>query len=97
MASNPNSQPVFLDNPRLVFLHFVNMILESEDQNNVPAIAITSHIPKSAKTGKNCKIGKYVYIGEKCAIGDNVVEDHVSLKNCRIADGCISEWSLDRL
>jgi UDP-3-O-[3-hydroxymyristoyl] glucosamine N-acyltransferase len=72
-----DSQLVFLDNPRLAFVHFVNRI-----KGDHPAKA-------RAVIGDNCRIGELAVIGDNCVIGNNVViEDRVSLKNVRIGDGC---------
>lgn len=78
---NENTQLVFLENPRLAFVHFVNKV---KDQHSAGANE------RRATIGNNCKIGELAVIGENCIIGNNVViEAKVSLKNCRIGDGCI--------
>lgn len=81
---NPNSQLVFLDNPRLAFVHFVNRARNERLHGDALAN------PPRAIMGKNCRIGELAVIGENCVIGDDVIiEDRVSLKNCHIGDGCI--------
>lgn len=80
---NPQSQLVFLDNPRLAFVSFVNKV-RSETHGD------TSAAGESTMISRNCRIGPFATIGENCVIGDNVViEDRASLKNCRIGDGCV--------
>jgi UDP-3-O-[3-hydroxymyristoyl] glucosamine N-acyltransferase len=86
-AANPGSQLVFLDNPRFVFVHFVNRARNMEAARSVSEKAV---IARSAAVGSNCQIGPFATIGEGCVIGDNVViEDRVTIKNCTIGDNCI--------
>jgi UDP-3-O-[3-hydroxymyristoyl] glucosamine N-acyltransferase len=76
---NQNTQLVFLENPRLAFVHFVNKV-----KNQSPAGA------QRATIGDNCRIGELAVVGGNCTIGNDVViEARVSLKNCRIGDGCV--------
>jgi UDP-3-O-[3-hydroxymyristoyl] glucosamine N-acyltransferase len=85
VAANPTSQLVFLDNPRLAFVHFVNKIRDHDRLSTS-----SSHKLESIKVGRNCRIGSLAVIGENCVIGDSVViEDRASLKNCQIGDGCV--------
>lgn len=86
VTSHPNSELVFLDNPRLVFVHFVNKVRNRNDTS-----AETSHtLEESTEIGKNCRIGSQSIIGENCIIGNNVIiENGASLKNCRIGDDCV--------
>lgn len=80
---NPDSQLVFLNNPRLVFVHFVNRV------HNEHRADTTTHLSR-ARIGDNCRIGEHALIGDNSIIGSNVViEERASLKNCRIGDGCI--------
>lgn len=80
IVNKPDSQLVFLENPRLAFVHFVNRV--RDDPSSRPD-------PLRAVIGDNCKIGELAVIGENCVIGNDVViQDRVSLKNCRIGDGC---------
>lgn len=73
-----DSQLVFLDNPRLAFVHFVNRVKSQGRMERTGAVI-----------GDNCRIGELAVIGDNCVIGNNVViEDRVSLKNVRIGDGC---------
>ncbi len=82
-SPSANTQLVFLDNPRLAFVHFVNKV-KNERPTNAPAY------PQRALIGDSCRIGELAVIGENCIIGNDVViEDRVSLKNCRIGDGCM--------
>jgi UDP-3-O-[3-hydroxymyristoyl] glucosamine N-acyltransferase len=81
-------QFIFLDNPRLAFVHITNQIY-----NKKPVIGVSSHavISENAKIGSNCYIGHYTIIGDNCIIGDNtVIYDKVTLvQNCSIGNGCI--------
>jgi UDP-3-O-[3-hydroxymyristoyl] glucosamine N-acyltransferase len=81
-------QFIFLDNPRLAFVHIANQIYNKEKM-----IGISSHaiISESAKIGSNCYIGHYATIGDNCIINDNtVICDKVTLvQNCSIGSGCI--------
>lgn len=93
VTHSPNTQLIFLDNPRLTFVHFANMMRREHLNSNKDSASISSlssKIAKSAKIGKNCQIGDFVVIGENCVIGDNaVIEDRISIKNCRIDDNCV--------
>ena len=81
-------QFIFLDNPRLAFVHIANQIY-----NKKKMIGISSHaiISESAKIGSNCYIGHYATIGDNCIVNDNtVICDKVTLvQNCSIGSGCI--------
>jgi len=81
-------QIVFVENPRLVFIHLANRIYNKRAQNKISSRAIIS---KTAKIGSNCLIGNYTVIGNNCKIGDNtVLYDGVNLvQNCVIGDNCI--------
>jgi UDP-3-O-[3-hydroxymyristoyl] glucosamine N-acyltransferase len=88
-VSNPDSQLMFLDNPHLVFVRFVNMMCNqgSPDRDSISAHAV---IAKSAQVGSNCQIGAFVTIGENCMIGDNaVIGERITLKNCTVGDMCV--------
>lgn len=85
VRANSTSQLIFLENPRLAFVHFVNKIRE-DDRLNIDS----SGRNEPVKIGRNCRIGSLAVIGKNCIIGDDViVEDRASLKNCQIGDGCI--------
>ncbi|MEO9294026.1 MAG: UDP-3-O-(3-hydroxymyristoyl)glucosamine N-acyltransferase [Nitrososphaera sp.] len=91
-VSNPSSQLVFLDNPRFVFVHFVNMVKNTGRQQQASSSSISSHaaIARSAQIGNNCQIGAFVTIGEGCVIGDGtVIEDRATLKNCTVGSRCV--------
>lgn len=79
---------VFVENPRLVFIHLANLIYEKRPQNKISPRAIIS---KTAEIGSNCLIGNYTVIGNNCKIGDNtVLYDGVNLvQNCILGDNCI--------
>jgi UDP-3-O-[3-hydroxymyristoyl] glucosamine N-acyltransferase len=86
--TSEGQQIVFVENPRLVFIHLANLIYEKRVQNKISPRAIIS---KTAKIGSNCLIGNYTVIGNNCKIGDNtVLYDGVNLvQNCVIGDNCI--------
>lgn len=87
-VSNPRSQLVFLDNPRFVFVHFVNMI--KNRQRSGGSISSRADIARSAQIGSDCQIGAFVTIGEGCIIGDGtVIEDGASIKNCTLGSKCV--------
>lgn len=87
-VSNPNSQLVFLENPRFVFVHFVNM-LKNHDRSG-SFISPHAAIAKSAQIGSNCQIGAFATIGEGCVIGDGaVIEDGASITNCTVGSRCV--------
>jgi UDP-3-O-[3-hydroxymyristoyl] glucosamine N-acyltransferase len=86
-VANPGSQLVFLDNPRFVFVHFVNRARNMAAPRSISSSAVIS---PSAKMGNNCQVGPFVTIGDGCTIGNNaVIEDRVTLKNCSIGDNCV--------
>ena len=86
-------QFIFIDNPRLAFVHLTNQIY-----NKKKMIGISSHaiISESAKIGSNCYIGHYATIGDNCIVNDNtVICDKVTLvQNCSIGSGCIIQPSV---
>jgi UDP-3-O-[3-hydroxymyristoyl] glucosamine N-acyltransferase len=88
------TQLVFLENPRLSFVSFVNGMrrtFQATNEDTLPQVSQTAIIDKSAKIGTNCKIGNYVVIGENCTIGDNcIIHDRVTLaQNCTLGKNCI--------
>jgi UDP-3-O-[3-hydroxymyristoyl] glucosamine N-acyltransferase LpxD len=91
--SRNGSLLVFVDNPRLTFVHFVNSVLKKEKQEIGMSgyVAKNAVISEDAKIGKNCTIGNFVVIGKNCIIGDNTeIHDRVTLaQNCRIGSNCI--------
>lgn len=87
-----NSQLVFLNNPRLVFVTFANRIQERRNSaRQVTKIAPSAFIAKDAIIGENCLIGNFVTIGKNCVIGDNaVIHDRVTVaQNCKIGRNCV--------
>ena len=79
---------LFLDNPRLVFVHFVNK--EMENSCSRPRIAPAASVSRTAQIGRNCVIGDHVTIGDGCFIGDNVIiEQGATIRHCVLGDGCI--------
>jgi UDP-3-O-[3-hydroxymyristoyl] glucosamine N-acyltransferase len=82
------NQLIFVDNPRLVFVQLMNIIIK---KGNMPVISTNSSISDSAKLGVNCSIGDFVKIGDNCVIGnDTVIGDGVRLvQNCSIGNNCI--------
>ena len=81
-------QLIFVDNPRLVFVQLMNLIVK---KGNNPVISKNSSISDSAKLGFNCSIGDFVKIGDNCVIGnETVIGDGVRLvQNCSIGNNCI--------
>jgi UDP-3-O-[3-hydroxymyristoyl] glucosamine N-acyltransferase len=79
---------IFVENPRLAFIHLTNQIYKKRIQNKISPGAIIS---KTAQIGFNCLIGNHTIVGDNCKIGDNtVLYDRVSLvQNCIIGDNCI--------
>lgn len=79
---------VFVENPRIVFIHLANRIFKKRTQNKISPRAIIS---KTAEIGSNCIVGNYTVIGDNCRVGDNtVLYDGVNLvQNCTIGDNCI--------
>lgn len=81
------TQLIFLDNPRLAFVHIFKKI------HNERKVGISSRsvISKNAEICDDCYIGDYVVIGDNCKVGKNtVIQDRVSLvQNCIIGDNCI--------
>lgn len=87
-VSNPQSQLVFLDNPRYVFVHFVNMLKNQVRSGG--SISPHAAIAQSAQIGDDCQIGAFATIGEGCIIGDGtVIEDGASIKNCTMGNRCV--------
>jgi len=84
----PDAQLVFVDNPRLVFVHFMNRIYKKKQMSWISPRAVIS---KTANIGTGCYIGDYTVIGDSCKIGDNtVIYDRVSLvQNCVIGRNCV--------
>jgi UDP-3-O-[3-hydroxymyristoyl] glucosamine N-acyltransferase len=81
-------QFIFLDNPRLAFVHIANQIYNKKEMIGISPHAIIS---ESARIGSNCYIGHYATIGDNCIVNDNtVICDKVTLvQNCSIGSGCI--------
>jgi len=79
---------VYVENPRLVFIHLTNQIYKKRTQNKISSHAIIS---KTAQIGTNCLIGDHTIVGDNCKIGDNtVLYDAVNLvQNCIVGDNCI--------
>lgn len=84
----PGIQYFFLDNPRLVYIHTMNLFFRNK---KMEWISPTAKISKTAKIGANCNIGNFVIIGENCVIGENIIiGDRVSVvQNCSIGNNCI--------
>jgi UDP-3-O-[3-hydroxymyristoyl] glucosamine N-acyltransferase len=86
-VTNSRSQLVFLDNPRFVFVHFVN---RARNLTTSRSISSSAMISQSAQLGDNCQVGPFVTIGDGCVIGNNaVIEDRVTLRNCSIGNNCV--------
>jgi UDP-3-O-[3-hydroxymyristoyl] glucosamine N-acyltransferase len=84
----PGIQYFFLDNPRLVYIHIINLFFKNKKRE---WISPTAQISKTAKIGNNCHIGNFVIIGDNCVIGANtILGDRVSvIQNCSIGNNCI--------
>ena len=88
VSAKENQLIVFLDNPRLTFVQFVNR----ETRNSAKRLRITSSasVSRGAVLGVNCQIGDYVTIGEGCIIGNNVIiEQGATIHHAVIGDGCV--------
>ena len=83
------TQIIFLDNPRLVFVNFINKTFEKK--KIMIGISSKAIISKTAEIGARCYIGEYTVIGENCKIGnDTIIYDKVTLVgNCVIGDRSI--------
>lgn len=83
------SQLVFVDNPRLVFVRFVNRVIKGDIKT--ATISETAKISKTSQIGNNCRIGDFARIGDNCIIENSVtIEDRVSIvQNCHVGEGCI--------
>jgi len=90
IPSKQKTQLVFLENPRGVFVRFVNSVRRDEEAASEGWIALTAAIHKTAKLGSRCRIGNFVTVGENCVIGDDTsVADGVHLsRECRIGNRC---------
>ena len=84
-------QFIFVDNPRLAFVHVTNQIYNNKNKTKMIGISPHAIISENAKIGSNCYVGHYATIGDNCIIGDNtVIYDKVTLvQNCSIGSGCI--------
>ena len=82
------SQYIFVDDPKFVFMRFVNMVRRDEKRREIASTAV---IDITAKIGPNCHIGEFVKIGKNCQIGKNtIIHDRVTLEeDCIIGENCI--------
>ena len=86
---NPKSdqQLVFVTNPKLVFIQFVN---DKFSKNIEPKISESAKISSSANIGKNCFIDENVVIGENSSVSDNtIIFAGVNISNSSIGHDCI--------
>lgn len=83
-----DSQIIFLDKPRHVFVKLANKMLQKKRITGVSPSAVVS---KTAQVGKGCYIGNFAIIGENCKIGnDTVIHDRVTIgKDCVIGERCV--------
>jgi UDP-3-O-[3-hydroxymyristoyl] glucosamine N-acyltransferase len=80
---------VFVDNPRLVFIHVINRARQTQEKKRSENPHFM-HVSKSATLGDNCSIGNFSIIGDNCVVGNNtVIGNRVNLQNCIIGDNCI--------
>jgi UDP-3-O-[3-hydroxymyristoyl] glucosamine N-acyltransferase len=80
---------VFVDNPRLVFIHVINRARHTQmkKKSEIPHL---THVSKSATLGDGCGIGNFSFVGDNCVMGNNtIVGNMVSLQNCVIGNDCI--------
>ena len=83
-----DTQLIFVDNPRFVFVHLANKIFVKKKIIGISSKAVIS---KTAKIGARCYVGAYTVIGENCKIGnDSRIYDKVSLvRDCIIGERCV--------
>jgi UDP-3-O-[3-hydroxymyristoyl] glucosamine N-acyltransferase len=84
----PGIQVIFLNNPRLVFVHIMNLTLENKKLFEISPKAIIS---KHVKIGKNYYIRDFTKIVDNCTIANNsIIYDNVTiLQNCSVGSNCI--------
>ncbi len=88
------TQLIFLDNPRLTFVVFANMLkktVETHKKGDHTSVSASAIIASSARIGKNCRVGTNVLVGENCIVGDNCeIHDRVTLaQNCMLGENCV--------
>ncbi len=83
-----DSELIFIDKPRLVFVEFANKIFEKKKMVGISPKAVISD---KSIIGSRCYIGDFTTIGENCKIGnDSVIYNNVTLvKDCIIGDRCV--------
>jgi UDP-3-O-[3-hydroxymyristoyl] glucosamine N-acyltransferase len=86
--NSEEKQLFFVDNPRLVFVQLMNIIIKKDSK---PTVSSSALISQTARVGANCSIGDYVKVGDNCVIGNNtIIGDGVKLvQNCSVGDNCI--------
>ncbi|HEY7109276.1 MAG TPA: LpxD N-terminal domain-containing protein [Nitrososphaeraceae archaeon] len=84
-----NQLLVFVENPRLVFIHLINRSRRPQERKSSENPHLI-HLSKSATLGVNCSIGSFSVIGDNCLIGNNaIIGNRVNLQNCVIGNNCI--------
>jgi UDP-3-O-[3-hydroxymyristoyl] glucosamine N-acyltransferase LpxD len=90
LSPKQNQLLVFVDNPRLVFIHVINRSRQTQEKKRSENAAHFMQVSKSATLGDNCSIGNFSVIGDNCVVGNNtIVGNRVNLQNCIIGDNCI--------
>jgi UDP-3-O-[3-hydroxymyristoyl] glucosamine N-acyltransferase len=72
LSPKQNQLLVFVDNPRLVFIHVINRSRQTQEKKRSEN-AHFMQVSKSATLGDNCSIGNFSVIGDNCVIGNNTV------------------------
>lgn len=79
-----------LDDPYSSFVVAIGSLLPQK-MNIEPGIHPSAVIHSTAVIGKNCSVGAYVVIGERCVVGDNVqIHPHVVIgRDVSIGNDCL--------
>ena len=89
LSPRQNQLLVFVDNPRLVFIHIINRSRQTHEKkkSEIPQFI---HVSKLATLGENCSMGNFSVVGDNCVVGNNtILGNRVNLQNCIIGDNCI--------
>jgi UDP-3-O-[3-hydroxymyristoyl] glucosamine N-acyltransferase len=86
---------IITDDPKRIFVTFVQYISRTLDKKNIQSIHPTAILDEKCVLGKNVEIGAYSIIGA-CRIGDNtIIHEHVKIydnvtigKNCKVREFC---------
>src|ERR671918_895864 len=83
---------VFVDNPRLAFIHATKRIYNNSSFNRKKiGISSKAMVSETSELGKDCYVGNFSVVEDNCSIGDNVIiSDRVSiLENTKVGNNCI--------